>query len=406
MSDNTFRFSKRSIESIDPPARGRATYKDKTTPGLTLRVTAKGTKSFALVRWAGGRMKRVTLGRFPALTVEQARKQAQAMLVDLNQGVDPVQKKRAERARGVTLAEVFKDYMADRTHSPNTEAAYKTTMQVYLPQWMDKPLGSITREAVAKRHKAASEHSATGANKAMRLLRALFNYASEEYLDENQHPLFPDNPVRTLSHKRTWNRETRRSSRIMTHELPVWWKAVSGLEPVFRDYFRFLILTGLRRREAAALRWGDIDFHERTLTVQDTKNHEAHTLPLSTYLLDMLKARHAEAESEWVFPSTRGEGHLQEPKAQVARLRRETGIQGCSPHDLRRTFISTAETLDLSSYALKRLLNHKQAADVTQGYLVLEIERLREPMERITDTILKAAEAKPKAEVVKLEERA
>lgn len=57
-------------------------------------------------------------------------------------------------------------------------------------------------------------------------------------------------------------------------------------------------------------------------------------------------------------------------------------------HDLRRTFITIAESLDISSYALKKLVNHSQSRDVTAGYIVMNVDRLREPMQKISDFIL------------------
>lgn len=80
------------------------------------------------------------------------------------------------------------------------------------------------------------------------------------------------------------------------------------------------------------------------------------------------------------------ESHLVEPKTAVARVVALSGIS-FTPHDLRRTFITIAEGLDIPAYALKRLLNHKQAGDVTAGYIIPNTERLREPMQRITDFI-------------------
>lgn len=58
-------------------------------------------------------------------------------------------------------------------------------------------------------------------------------------------------------------------------------------------------------------------------------------------------------------------------------------------HDLRRTFATTAESLDLPAYALKRLLNHKMTNDVTAGYIMRDVERLRKQMQRITDFLIK-----------------
>jgi integrase len=71
-------------------------------------------------------------------------------------------------------------------------------------------------------------------------------------------------------------------------------------------------------------------------------------------------------------------------------------------HDLRRTFSTIAESLDIPAYAIKRLLNHKMPSDVTAGYIVMDVERLREPMQKITDYILKSASVKPTAQVAKI----
>ena len=146
--------------------------------------------------------------------------------------------------------------------------------------------------------------------------------------------------------------------------------------------------TGLRRSEAASLRWDDVDLVGRTLTILDTKNREPLVLPLSDFLLEMLTARReASPTSPWVFPGPGKSGHLSEPKTAVRQVAESSGIS-FTPHDLRRTFLTMAEGLDISAYALKRLANHKTKGDVTAGYLVLDAERLRRPMQAITDHII------------------
>ena len=83
-------------------------------------------------------------------------------------------------------------------------------------------------------------------------------------------------------------------------------------------------------------------------------------------------------------------------------MRKVTAASGVefTVHDLRRSFITIAESLDIPAYALKRLLNHKDGNDVTAGYIVANVERLRKPMQQITDFLLKAAGEKQSAEVV------
>ncbi len=85
----------------------------------------------------------------------------------------------------------------------------------------------------------------------------------------------------------------------------------------------------------------------------------------------------------------------------MAFVIKETGIQ-FTVHDLRRTFITIAESLDIPAYALKRLMNHKMNNDITAGYIIVDVERLRKPMQIITDYTLKCMNLIPSAEVINL----
>ena len=150
----------------------------------------------------------------------------------------------------------------------------------------------------------------------------------------------------------------------------------------------------MRRQEAATLRWDQVDLNAKTLTVLDTKNHESHTLPLSNYLYELLLSRSQKRINEYVFPGTGAAGHIIEPRKQMANVTKLSGIH-FTVHDLRRTFITIAEGLDISAYALKRLMNHKMNGDITAGYIVTDVERLRKPMQQITDYFLKCMGVQP-----------
>jgi integrase len=194
----------------------------------------------------------------------------------------------------------------------------------------------------------------------------------------------------------------RRQTVIKAQDLEAWFSAVATLQnDTLRDYLLLVVLTGLRKNEAAKLKWADVDLKDKTLTVRDTKNHSDHALPLSDYLFDLLSQRKAEAASDFVFPGTGAGGYIVEPRKQMARVTEASGVE-FTVHDLRRTFITIAESLDIPAYALKRLLNHANGADVTAGYIVATPERLREPMQKITDFVLKSAGIKPTAEVILL----
>ena len=140
--------------------------------------------------------------------------------------------------------------------------------------------------------------------------------------------------------------------------------------------------------EAMTLRWENIDLKAKTLTIFDTKNYEQHVLPLSDFLYDLLTKRHQHAYSEFVFPGSGKFAYIIKPRKTMTKIIEQSGIQ-FTLHDLRRTFITIAESLDVPAYALKRLLKHKMNFDVTAGYIISDVERLRKPMQKVTDYLLK-----------------
>lgn len=142
-----------------------------------------------------------------------------------------------------------------------------------------------------------------------------------------------------------------------------------------------------------------MDLKAKTLTVLDTKNHESHTLPLSNFLYELLSSRSQKRSNEYVFPGTGAAGHIIEPRKQMGNVTKFSGIH-FTVHDLRRTFITIAEGLDISAYALKRLMNHKMSGDITAGYIVTDVERLRKPMQQITDYFLKCMGAMQSADLL------
>lgn len=176
----------------------------------------------------------------------------------------------------------------------------------------------------------------------------------------------------------------------------------TGKSAILRDYFLLLLFTGLRREEAIQLTWDRVDFKARAITIADTKNHQAHILPLSDFLFNLLTKRKADSlDSPYVFPGKSKTGYNIEPRKVMNKIIAASGVI-FTLHDLRRTFITIAESLDIPAYALKRLLNHKMTQDVTAGYIIMDVERLRKPMQQITDHLLKLVGVDNKADIIEL----
>lgn len=388
-------------KALAPTDKDQIFYRDDQLKGFALRITSSGQKSFVIEKIINNKVRRITLGKYGALTVEQARKEAQKIIGQITTGIDPIAQKRTAKMQGATLQQVFNDYVqARKSLKPNTLYNYQRVLNGPFSTWLNKPLTSITKDQIAKHHEeTGSKHGEAFANLSMRVLRALFNFAAGQYEDAQGKSLITENPTKRLSQTRAWYRVERRQTYIKPYELAPWYQSVSKLQnETLRDYLILLLFTGLRRQEAATLKWNQVDLKAKTLTIIDTKNHEAHTLPLSDYLFKLLSGRKEIAINEYVFPGTGAAGHLIEPRKQMAKVIKETGIQ-FTCHDCRRTFITVAESLDIPAYALKRLMNHKMRGDVTSGYIMIDVERLRKPMQQITDYLLKCMTIEKSAEI-------
>lgn len=288
-------------------------------------------------------------------------------------------------SRVITLRMAWTEYRNYRQIKPLTIESYQGNLNRYLGDWLDLPIELISKSLVLQRHaELTHKYSGTTANCAMRIARAVIEFAICRY----DLPI-AKNPIKVLSHLRAWNREKPRKGHIPEEKFPQWYQSVQAdRNKTARDYLRFLKLTGLRRQEAAALEWKLVDLHRGCLLVEETKNSEELFLPLATYTWNLLQRRREEnPESRYVFNS-KNDTPFGVPLLTVRRIEWEIGIP-FTPHDLRRTFLTVGDSLDIPLHVLKQLCNHKLPSDITLRYIQTNVNRLREPSERIADRITK-----------------
>ncbi len=398
--DKRSNFTVKELNSLPTPNKGsRDTYHDTNVSGLTLRVTSTGRKSFVVRKRINGKPVMTTLGRFPDMTLTQARVAAREALNVFSSGVNPNNKKIELRVKSITLQEAMNDYIANRKHAlkPKTIKDYQILFNSYLSDWSKKELVNITRSMVVKKHTTIGNRSIYRANATMRLLRAIFNFAMTEYEDSNDVPIITHNPVQKI--KRNWFKESVRTNIIEPNDLKDWFKAVNNLpdnkantthkntSETVRDYLILLLFTGLRPSEGINLKWSNIDLKNELLTIQDTKNREDHTLPLTQHIIDLLEARKVESEGGYIFPGYDPDKALVSPNRQVKKVIKDSGVQFLL-HDLRRTFATYADSLGIQHNTIKRLMNHKNNDVTSTHYIHQSIETLRGPMQKITDYML------------------
>lgn len=349
----------------------------------------------------------MTLGKYGQITAEEARKQAKTLLGQIARGDNPIEEKKVNKIKSLTLQDVLNDYLKARKDlKPLTVKDYKGVLKQVMSDWLHKPLINITREMVAKRHaNYGKTNSEARANYGMRVLKSLFNFAKQEYQLNDGQIIMAVNPVEYLSHTRSWFKVERKNTMIKSHQLEAWHQGLTRLGEMesyshslmWKDYFILVLFTGLRRMEAASLCWKDIDFKAKAFTVKNTKNSEIHTLPMTDFLYELFWRRKQFQINEFVFPASSQTGHIMEPRKAMLKVAELSGVS-FTVHDLRRTFATIAESLDLPAYAVKRLLNHKMTHDVTAGYIMRDVERLRKPMQRITNYLIRHMNGELEAE--------
>ena len=156
--DSRVGLTKTVVENAPIPDSGQAFLRDAELRGFALRITPSGTKTFVLEKRIEGRNRRMRIGRFGEITVAQARTRAQQLLGQIAFGEDPVRQRQKERARSLVLNQAYADYRAAR-HSlaPKTKMDYDRAIYVVLKDWGNRPLSSINRAMISKRHRELAE---------------------------------------------------------------------------------------------------------------------------------------------------------------------------------------------------------------------------------------------------------
>ena len=435
---NRFNFTKEALEKLRLPAPGeRAIYHDPKTTGLQVRVTSSGIKTFSIFRRIkGGQPERITLGRFPDMTVEQARKLAARVNAAIEEGSNPADVKRAHKSEP-TLSEFFKEY--GERHGQR-KRAWKDDQQRFR-DYLESPLGgrklsAIGREMIGRILADMERDGKAGAtvNNVRALASGIFGKAIE-------WSSLTNNPVKGIKTRKT----NKRDRFLQADEMPRFFVSV-GEEPneTIRDYFLLSLLTGARRANVLSMRWNQISLAEGIWRIPETKNGTPQNVTLSPEALEILKARKEATEGAFVFPGEGASKHLVEPKkgwqrifdrdelkqvtarieaaggtftvkesdsiadalerASKAAKKLKINVEGCRIdglriHDLRRTLGSWQAKQGASLAIIGKSLNHK-SQQTTAIYARLDLDPVRASVNSATAAMMEAAGMKKPAEVV------
>lgn len=378
------KLDEKIVRELKHPSSGQRMYFDTKIPGFGVCVGSK-TKTFFIQRQKHGKTIRTKIGRYGEYNFALARSRALELGVDIQQGINPNQQRQIAFKSNITLNELYDRYSASlRANKKNVSLSeYPKILKRHFPDWLQKPIADITREMIVSRHSRISkDHGKSIANKSCRILRAIFNY---QLSDDYSVP----NPVKILTDKKLWFSENRRTNRLKPHEIKLWFNALQTLpNEILQHLFTFILFNGIRKREALRLAWPDIDFENRSFIIRHTKNKKSLELPMTDFTESILRKLYQKRINQWVFPSeTSRSGHIEEPKKAIHVINQKTNLN-VTIHDLRRTFVSIANSINITTYTLKRIINHSTSNDVTAIYVILDLDDLRQPLALISNYML------------------
>jgi len=446
-------FIIREIEALSPPASGRLELKDTKVPGLYLRVTPNGVKTFSYVGRAKGssRVERLTLGKFPAVKPEEARRRATQLAGELAGGKSVASAARDKRGE-LTLEQLKKLYFAHLLAHTRAPEHFELVYTLYIgPHFGTRRLseikpGDVTkwlrglpeeilrrraakaaaiqaraearrREILKRRAEAGrrfgpdpkpkrahlSEGRVTGkstANRAYDSLRAMFNWAMSA---DGAHVFAGPNPASG----QTRYQQLERERFLQPDELGPFFDALGAETNVTaRDCILLKLLTGVRRNNTQEMRWADVNLQREEWRIGETKNGMPQTVPLVPEALAILTLRKLEAEGPWVFPSEKSKtGHIVNTSKAWRRILERANLTDLRGHDLRRSIGSWQAREGASLVLIGRSLNHIDPSS-TKIYARLDMDPVRQSMTRATTSMFHAAGLKPSAEVIDLQEAA
>jgi integrase len=337
-----------SVERVKPPARGQIEHFDQGFPGLALRVSYGGSKSWVFFYRHGGRLRRMTLGTYPALALSEARDAWREARRDVARGVDPA----LAYKRGKTstnFAAVLDDWL--KRDQANNKSLHNVTRIVHrelLPAWGHRPVSEIGRRDVLDLLDAIADRPApVMARRVHAHTHRLFKWAVGR-------GIIAANPAADLPQAGA----VVSRDRVLTDvELAAVWHGAAALGGPVGSALQLLILTGARREEIGALRWDEMCGDHILLANDRTKSGKPHTIPLSAPARALIERQPHVTGRTYVFTS-RGTSPVTSWAKAKTRLDSSIKIAPWRTHDLRRTTATGLQKIGVSLQTIEAVLGH------------------------------------------------
>ena len=400
-----------------PADKPQAFLWDTDTPTLALRVTPTGRKTYVFESRLNGATLRLNIGTAADWPIEKARTRAQDLKRLVDAGTDPRELERQQQAaqaatkaaaaaQAVTVGEVWPLYLENGR--PKRRTAWKpryradleamaapggepkkrgtgTTRPGPLFPLLSLRMADVNEDTLKSWYDLEAKAGEHQAARALMMFRGFLRWCAgrPEY-----RSMIDRDAGRAAAIVESLPSNTRRTDALEAAQVPGWWAGVEQLSNrTASAYLRALLLTGVRREELAALKWADVDFQWRKLTIAD-KVDATRTIPLTPYLAQLLAT--LPRVNEFVFASAGKVGRIADVRASHSKALTEAGINHLTIHGLRRSFSLLGEAAGAPAGAIAQVMGHKPSA-TAEGYRPRSIDALRPFLEQIEGHILTLA---------------
>lgn len=346
------KLTTRFIDSIKPREQGRTEYWDTAISGFGLRVSQSGRRTWTLMYRHHRRVRRMSLGVYPAISLADARGLAQAALREVAAGKDPAADKTAEREADTfgDLAERYiEKYAKPRKRSWREDR--RALDRDLLPRFKHRKASGIKRREIIECLESIKTRGAPIlANRTLEIIRRIYNWGiAQEIVEVNPAAMIERPGI-----------ETPRDRVLSDDEIRTVWAALDVMPPLDGGRFKLMFLTAQRPGEVRQMRRADIQQDWWTIPSEFSKNRLSHRVPLPALALEVLSALPHEEGDEWVFPSTTGVGPISSNMRALAALRTACKVD-FRAHDIRRTVASRVTgDLGINRLVVSKVLNHTE----------------------------------------------
>ena len=378
-------ISRRTVEAL-PVGERETVYWDSSLSGFGMRVYPSGSKVYLVQTRAGGKSRRLTVGRHGLITAEQARHKAARIIADIKAGNEPDLHNGAGRPdAGPRLAEVAERFMTEHVAvrcKPTTATQCRHILDYHLlPALGGVRLGQIGRERVAALHYSLHK-TPVMANKVVDVLSRLFNMAELWGIaPESGNPCRFVRKYKEVARERFLTEEEfQRLGRVLGEV-----EAEGKVHPGAVAAFRLLMLTGCRKSEILTLLWEDVDLEAGELRLRDAKTG-ARPVAISPSARRVLAGLPRVPGNPWVIAGTKPGRHYCNLNSAWLLIRARADLNDVRIHDLRHSFASRALALGESLPMIGKLLGHRKV-QTTARYAHLARDSVNASAARVAESL-------------------